>query len=176
EALGENVEDIFPGPGWVGGSQTVVRVGQSIGSFCGYKRLGIWGTDEAVEAAAVGKLPGQIKRSAEKEIIGVGLPDFRGSFINRFNFGQFDAVIDLQFSLGSEILQQFVATAEDRQALTNGFKTQLYDSWTPDHQNTSIPMIRHTVISGQDLEVDSHWVCDGSYLRGNLISLGYNFK
>ena len=176
EALGENDEDIFPGPNWVGGSQTVLRVGESVGSFWGYKRLGIWGTDEAAEAATVGKLPGQIKRSAEKEIIGVGLPDFRGSFINKFNFGQFDAVIDLQFSLGSEILQQFIATAEDRQALTNGFKTQLYDGWTPDHQDTSVPMIRHTTLSGQDLEVDSQWVCDGSYLRGNLISLGYNFK
>lgn len=176
EALGENDEDIFPGPNWVGGSQTVLRVGQPIGSFWGYKRLGIWGTDEADEAAAVGKLPGQIKRSDEKEIIGVGLPDFRGSFINRFNFGQFDAVIDLQFSLGAEILQQFVATAEDRQALTNGFKTQLYDSWTQENQNTSVPLISHTVLSGQDLEVDSHWLSDGSYLRGNLISFGYNFK
>jgi len=175
EALGENDEDIFPGPFWVGGSQTILRVGEPVGSFWGYKRLGIWGTDEADEAASEGKLPGMIKRSAEKQIIGVGSPDFRGSFINRFNFGQFDAVIDLQFSQGAEILQQFVTTAEDRQALTNGFKTQLYESWTPENQNTFVPMIRHTVLSGQDLKVDDHWVADGSYIRGNLISLGYTF-
>lgn len=175
EALGENDEDIFPGPFWVGGSQTILRVGEPVSSFWGQVREGVYGTDEADAAAAVGKLPGEIKRSDEKQIIGKGLPDYRGSFVNRFNFGQFDAVIDLQFSLGADILQQFVTTAEDRQALTNGFKTQLYDGWTPEHQNTSVPMIRHTVLSGQDLAVDSHWVSDGSYLRGNLISLGYNF-
>ncbi len=176
EALGDNDEDVFPGPNWVGGSQTILRVGEPVSSFWGQVREGIYGTNEAAEAAEVGKLPGQIKRSANKQIIGKGLPDYRGAFINRFNFGQFDAVIDLQFSLGADIMQQFVTTAEDRQALTNGMKTQLYNSWTPDNQNTLVPMIRHTVLSGQDLAVDSRWIADGSYLRGNLISLAYTFK
>src|SRR5690606_15770105 len=151
EALGENDEDIFPGPFWVGGSQTVLRVGEPVNSFWGQVRLGTYGTDEVAEAAAAGKLPGMIKRSEEQQIIGKGLPDFRGSFINRFNFGRFDAIIDMQFSYGADILQQFVTTAEDRQALTNGIKTQLYDSWTPENQNTSIPIIRHTTLSGQVL-------------------------
>ncbi|PXX30390.1 TonB-dependent receptor [Arenibacter sp. ARW7G5Y1] len=176
EALGENDEDIFPGPFWVGGSQTVLRVGEPVSSFWGQVRLGTYGTDEADEAAALGKLPGQIKRSDNQQIIGKGLPDYRGSLINKFSFGRFDAIVDMQFSYGADILQQFVTTAEDRQALTNGFKTQLYDSWTPNNQDTSVPIIRHTVISGQDLAVDSHWVADGSYLRANLISLGYNFN
>ncbi len=176
EALGENNEDIFPGPGFVDGSQTILRVGEPVSAFWGLERLGIYGTDEVAEAATVGKVPGQIKRSAERKIIGNGLPDYRGSFINRFTVGQFDAIVDLQFSLGAEILQQFVTTAEDRQALTNGFKTQLYDSWTPDNQDTFIPQIRNTVLSGQDLAVDSHWVADGSYVRGNLLSLGYTFN
>lgn len=38
-----------------------------------------------------------------------------------------------------------------------------------------IQEIRHQGYAGQDSQVDSHWVADGSYLRGNLISLGYNF-
>lgn len=176
EALGENNEDIFPGPGFVDGSQTILRVGEPVSSFWGLERLGIYGTDEVAEAAAVGKVPGQIKRSAERKIIGNGLPDYRGSFINRFSAGQFDAIVDLQFSLGAEILQQFVTTAEDRQALTNGFKSQLVNGWTPDNQDTFIPQIRNTVLSGQDLAVDSHWVADGSYVRGNLLSLGYTFN
>lgn len=176
EALGENDEDIFPGPSFVDGSQTILRVGEPVSSFWGLERLGIYGTDEVEEAAAVGKVPGQIKRSAERKIIGNGLPDYRGSFINRFTIGKFDAIADLQFSLGAEILQQFVTTAEDRQALTNGFKTQLVNGWTPENQDTSIPQIRNTVLSGQDLAVDSHWVANGSYVRGNLLSLGYTFN
>lgn len=175
EKLGENDEDIFPGPNWIEGSHTVLRVGEPIGSFWGYERLGTWGTDEAEEAAAVGAVPGEAKRSTTKTIIGNGLPDFTGSFINRFNVGNFEATIDLQFSYGADIMQQTLATAEDRQGLTNGIRTQLYDAWTPENQDTPIQRIRHTVLSGQNLQPDSHWICDGSYIRGNMISLGYNF-
>src|SRR5690606_4292996 len=93
-----------------------------------------------------------------------------------FNIGNFDALIDLQVSLGADIMQQFLATAEDRQGLTSGINTQLYDAWTPDHQNTMVQQIRHTVLSGQNLQPDSHWIVDGSYIRGNLLSLGYSFN
>ncbi len=175
ESLGANDEDIFPGPNWVAGSQTILRVGEPVSSFWGYERLGTWSTDEEAGAAEVGAIPGEAKRSVQKTIIGNGLPDLTGSFINRFNFRNFDATIDLQFSYGADIMQQTLATAEDRQGLTSGIATQLYDAWTPDNQNTMIQQIRHTVLSGQNLQPDSHWIADGSYLRGNLIALGYTF-
>ncbi|NBC02947.1 MAG: SusC/RagA family TonB-linked outer membrane protein [Bacteroidetes bacterium] len=175
EALGANDEDIFPGPFWVGGSQTILRVGEPVSSYWGFERLGTWNTDEAAEAAEAGKIPGMVKRSDNEKILGNGLPDWTGSLINKFNFGNFDATIDLQFVYGVDVMQQFVVTAEDRQALTNGLATQLYDAWTPDNQNTMQPRIRHTPLSGQDLAKDSNMIADGSYLRGNLFALGYTF-
>ncbi|WP_185958334.1 TonB-dependent receptor [Fodinibius sediminis] len=173
ESLGAEDEDIFPGPNWVSGSQTILRVGEPIGTFYGFKRYGTWNTDEAAEAAEAGRIPGEAKRSEERQIIGHGMPDWTGSFVNQFNFGNFDFTADLQFVYGSEIMQQFLHTAEDRQALTNGISTQLYDAWTPDHQNTPIQRIRHQPLSGQNTQADSHWIVDGSYIRGNLFSLGY---
>jgi TonB-linked SusC/RagA family outer membrane protein len=175
EKLGENDEDIFPGPWWVSGSQTILRVGESLSSFYGYRRLGTWGTDEAEEAAKVGAVPGVAKRSAEREIIGKGLPDFTGSFINRFNYKNFDLVVDLQFTLGVEIMQQFFHSTEDRTGYANGLSTILYEGWTEENQNTMVQQIRNASLNGQNSEVDDHWVCDGSFLRGNLISLGYTF-
>uniref|UniRef100_UPI0030D89F3D SusC/RagA family TonB-linked outer membrane protein n=1 Tax=uncultured Sunxiuqinia sp. TaxID=1573825 RepID=UPI0030D89F3D len=175
EELGENDEDIFPGPWWVSGSQTILRVGESLSSFYGYRRLGTWGTDEAAEAAAVGAVPGVAKRSAEREIIGKGLPDLTGSFINRFNYKNFDLMVDLQFTLGVEIMQQFFHSTEDRTGYANGLTTILYDGWTESNQNTMVQQIRNAPLNGQNSEVDDHWVVDGSYLRGNLISLGYTF-
>ncbi len=175
EALGENDEDIFPGPWWVSGSQTILRVGESLGSFWGYRRLGTWNTDEAEEAAAVGDVPGVAKRSEEREIIGKGLPDLTGSFINRFNYKNFDLLVDLQFTLGIEVMQQFFHSTEDRTGYANGLSTILYDGWTEENQNTMVQQIRNAPLNGQNSEVDDHWVVDGSYLRGNLISLGYNF-
>nr|WP_244545702.1 TonB-dependent receptor [Fodinibius roseus] len=175
ESLGAEDEDIFPGPNWVSGSQTILRVGEPIGTFYGFKRMGTWNTDEAEEAADAGRIPGEAKRSEERQIIGHGMPDWTGSFSNQFNFGNFDFTADLQFVYGSEIMQQFLHTAEDRQALTNGISTQLHDAWTVDNQDTPIQRIRHQPISGQNTQADSHWIVDGSYIRGNLFSVGYTF-
>lgn len=175
EKLGEQDEDIFPGPDHVDGSQTILRVGEPVNSFWGYIRLGVWGTDEAEEAAKVGQLPGMKRYSEEKHIIGKGFPDYRGSFVNRFTFGNFDMMIDLAFSLGADINNNIIHTAEDRNAFHSGMKTQLYQAWTPENQNTMVSMIRHMNLSGQDTRTDSHWVTGGSYLRGNVLSVGYTF-
>ncbi|SEK93505.1 SusC/RagA family TonB-linked outer membrane protein [Parapedobacter koreensis] len=175
EALGENDEDIFPGPNWVSGSQTILRVGEPLSSFWGYRRLGTWGTDEAAEAAAVGAIPGEAKRSADRMVIGKGLPDWVGSFVNNVSYKNFDLTVDVQFVFGVNILQQFFHSMQDRTGYSNGFASTLYESWTEDNQNTMIQQIRNGPYSGQNSEVDDHWVADGSYIRGNLISLGYNF-
>lgn len=175
ESLGAEDEDIFPGPNWVSGSQTILRVGEPIGTFYGFERYGTWNTDEAEEAAAAGRIPGEAKRSEDRQIIGNGMPDWTGSFINQFNIGNFDVTADFQFVYGSEIMQQFMHTAEDRQALTNGISTQLYEAWTEDNQDTPIQRIRHQPLSGQNTQADSHWIVDGSYIRGNLFSVGYTF-
>jgi hypothetical protein len=38
-----------------------------------------------------------------------------------------------------------------------------------------VQQIRQQNYSGQNSISDSHWVSDGSYLRGNLFQLGYTF-
>lgn len=174
EALGANGEDIFPGPGFVSGSQTILRVGESLSSFYGYRRLGIWGTDEAAEAARVGGVPGTAKRSSERGVIGKGLPDWSGSFINNFRYKNFDLNIEMQFVYGVDVLQQFLHSTEDRTGYSNGFKSTLYESWTEQRQDGFIQQIRNGPYSGQNSEVDDQWVADGSYIRGSAITLGYN--
>ena len=174
--LGENDEDIFPGPNWVSGSQTILRVGESLSSFYGYERLGIWGEDEAEAAKAVGANVGEAKRSKDKKVLGSGLPDVTGSFINTFNYKNFDLTVDLQFALGGEILQQYFHSTQDRFALANGLSSILHDAWSPSNTNTMVQAVRLAPKTGISSELDSHWVCSGSYLRGNLIQLGYTFN
>ncbi len=175
EALGENNEDIFPGPSFVSGSMVILRVGEPLSSYWGFKRLGTWGTHEADEAAAVGAIPGEAKRSPDRHVIGNGLPDWVGSFLNHVSYKNFDLTVDLQFVYGVEIMQQFMHSMEDRTGYSNGLSATLYQSWTENNQNTMIQQIRNGPYTGQNSQIDDHWVANGSYLRGNLISLGYNF-
>ncbi|CAH1000717.1 TonB-dependent receptor P3 [Neolewinella maritima] len=174
EKLGENDEDIFPGPYWVSGSQTILRVGESLSSFWGYERLGTWGTDEVEQAGEVGAVPGEAKRSEEQKILGKGLPDWSGSFINNFSYGNFDLTVDLQFVLGVDIMQQYYHSTEDRSGIANGLRTILTEGWTPQNQNTMVQEIRNQAYAGQNSQVDDHWIVSGSYLRGNAFTLGYN--
>ncbi|MDJ1495317.1 TonB-dependent receptor [Cytophagaceae bacterium DM2B3-1] len=176
EKLGENNEDIESGPYWVSGSQTILRVGESLSSFWGYERLGTWSTAEADEAAERGYLPGEAKRSVAKKILGKGLPDWTGSFINNFTYGNFDLSVNLQFVYGVDILQQFYHSTEDRSGIANGLRSILTKGWTPERQNTMVQEIRNQAYAGQNSEIDSHWLADGSYLRVNAITAGYNFS
>ena len=173
--LGENNEDILTNPAFVGGN-VILRVGESMGSFYGYERLGTWSTAEAAEAAKLGFVPGEAKRSKDRKIIGKGMPDISGSFINRFYFDNWDFLLDLQYVLGVDTWQLHYHTAEDRTGYINGLNTILHDSWTENNQNTMVQQIRHRVFAGHNTTADSRWVANGSYLRGNVIQLGYTFS
>lgn len=176
EKLGENNEDIYPGPNWMKGSQTILRVGESVASFYGYDRIGIWGEDEREAALAAGANVGQAKRSAEKRILGKGLPDVTGSFINTFQYKNWDFTMDLQFVAGVDVLQRTIHASEDRFGLSNGLSSVLYEAWSPSNTNTSVQAIRLANMGmGQNSDLDSRWVANGSYLRGNLFQLGYTF-
>lgn len=166
---------------WVGGG-SVLRVGESMGSFWGLERKGVY-TVEDYEAGSCGKTQvGRTKRSDEKTIIGKGLPDWTGSWINNFSYKNFDLTLDLQFVWGVETLQRFMCTTNDRFGITNGLKSVLYDAYDGTNPNTMQPMIylasgSHFGVehAGQDITSDSGWVADGSYLRCNMVQFGYTF-
>ncbi|MDR0749948.1 MAG: TonB-dependent receptor [Tannerellaceae bacterium] len=168
--LGENDEDIRVN------NYIWHRVGYPLGSFNTQIRLGIWGENERAEAEAVGAAPGVKKLSAAREFTGQsGIPKYTGSFINKFKYGNFDLTLDLQFVTGVETFQTFLGAALDRAGVANGLKLMLTDGWRPNRTNTMFQQIRHTSYAGQSSGDDSFWVADGSYLRGNLIQLGYTF-
>jgi len=183
-SLGAHNEDIFPGPWWVGGSQTILRVGQSVSSFYGFQRQGIWGVDQQAEAEANGQEVGQAIRSQQEEILGKGIPDFTGSFINTFRYRNFDLTVDLQFVLGVQIAQQFFHSTQDRFGLSSGLSQIYTEAWTPQNTNTLIQAVHIATLGnnavgepmgGMSTDIDSHWICNGSYLRGNNLQIGYTF-
>ncbi|PWG80306.1 TonB-dependent receptor [Pararcticibacter amylolyticus] len=175
--LGENNEDITV-LGWVGGPNGIIRVGENLNSFYGYKRNGIY----TVEDFQGGVIPmdkiGRPNRSAKQEVLGQGVPDWSGSFINTLKYGNFDLTLDLQFVYGVETLQQFFHSTYDRFGITNGLKEILTDAYNGANPGTMQQAIYLTNSghAGQDTNVDSRWVANGSYLRVNLLQLGYTFS
>jgi hypothetical protein len=173
-SLGDNDEDIEMNY-WVGGSESILRVGENLSSFFGYKRLGVY-TEEDFEAGLIERDQiGRAKRTNEKEIIGKGMPDWTGSFVNTFAYKNFDLTVDLQFVWGVETMQQFYHSTYDRFGITNGLSNILHDAYDGTNPNTMQQAIYLTNSghAGQNTTVDSGWIADGSYLRANLIQFGY---
>ncbi|AYB34855.1 SusC/RagA family TonB-linked outer membrane protein [Chryseolinea soli] len=183
-ALGANNEDIFPGPGFL--AQTnILRVGESVGSFWGYRRLGTYSTDEVDEAARYGKKPGDLKRldkdnngtfnDKDREVIGHAYPKFELMVGNTFTYKNFDLSIDIRGVYGNQVLNLTHHSMEDRIWYANSYTSTL-DAWTPEHQNTQVGKLRLAPFDGTDTTIDSRFVEDGSFIRGQNLTLGYRFS
>lgn len=96
--LGDTNADVYMYD-WVSGG-SILRVGESMGSFFGLVREGVY-TKEDFEAGKCDKNQvGRAKRSKERQIIGKGLPDWTGSWVNNFSYKNFDLTVDMQFVWG----------------------------------------------------------------------------
>ncbi len=174
-SLGDNDEDILKNE-WVSGA-SILRVGESVGSFYGYKRLGVYTIEDYEAGNCQKKQIGRAKRSSEREIIGKGVPDWSGSMINTLRYKNWDFTLDLQFVAGVQTLQQFYHSTYDRFGQTNGLTNILYDAYNGTNPNSMQQAIWlfNGGHAGQDTLTDSQWVANGSYLRANLMQLGYTF-
>ena len=176
-ALGANNEDIVYGFK----ENQILRVGYSVGSIYGYIRDGIYSTDEAEAAKAYGKLPGDVNirdivtdgviNAKDRAIIGKGIPDFYGTFMNTLNYGGFSLLVELQYSKGNQIFNNTRNSSEGRFGIANNYATVL-DSWTPDNQDAVLEQLRPT---GYSYYMDTRKLSDGSFIRGKNLSLSYNF-
>ena len=94
--LGDNNEDIEMNS-WVRGSESILRVGENMSSFYGYRRLGVYTEEDFNNGLCEKNQIGRAKRSSEREIIGKGVPDWTGSMINTLRYKNWDFTLDLQF-------------------------------------------------------------------------------
>lgn len=161
------------------GYEMLIREGEKLSSFYGYKRVGIYDGNPANWDAETMNIPSTIGERVtykERQILGNGLPEWMGSFINTVRYKNFDFTLDLQFSWGADIMQEFFHSTEAR-FLTNGLDRLYTNAWHPtlNPNGTSQAVRLQNFGRGSTADADDTWVCDGSYLRANLIQLGYTF-
>jgi len=178
--LGEKNDDIYPGP-WFLGETNILRVGWPIGTFWGQIREGTWSTKDAAEAAKYDRLPGDVKwadlnndgqiNDDDNTRLGQAYPKWTGDILNTFTYKNFDFSFDIRFVQGVNTVANFKHSTEDRQGIANSLKTVL-GAWTPENQNSMIAEIRYYG-SKYYTHIDSWWVEDGSFIRGQNFVLGY---
>ena len=169
---------------WVGGANTILRVGQPIAEFFGLIREGTYSTQEASLAAQYGFVPGDVKHTdvnkdglisyvSDGILLGSAFPKWDLDITNNIDYKNFDFSLDIRASYGAKKENRTNHSGEDRQVMDNS-KNRVLDAWRPDHQNTMIGEVRPGM-GGAYYQTypDTHWIEDASYVRGDGATIGY---
>jgi hypothetical protein len=169
---------------------------QSISSFFGYVVDGLWESNEAVKQAdaidgdassefQAGAAQGRFRykdinndgkiNADDRTFIGSPVPKFTGGFNFTIRYANFDLYAYFYTSLGNKVFNvskwftDFYPSFQGA-AISNRVK----DSWTPDNLNAEIPIFESASNFSTNQQSNSFYVEDGSYLRLQNITLGYN--
>jgi len=154
-----------------GGSTHVILVGQPIGTFYGFRFLGVDpGTGDAIYSDETGD--GQIN---EDDFVPIGnaQPDLIGGITNKLSWKGFDLSGFFQFSYGNEMLNYSnTALLNAGEDLTSNQSREALKRWRKPGDITSVP--RYVSGNTYNNQQSSRFVEDGSYLRLKNLTVGYN--
>ena len=161
-------------------------VGQPIAVIFDYKKIGIWQTSEAAQAAVYGVAPGDIKiedvnkdnaiTAADKQIIGNYQPDLVAGLTNRFEFKNFDLNVVMFGRFGQNAVVTYLSA--DGSAAGYPFfgnsrvEQHKVNYWTPTNPTNDFPQPD----AGRDGQNFTSTLTyrDGSFIKVRTIDLGYN--
>lgn len=105
----------------------------------------------------------------DRTIIGRGQPIHTGGFSNTFTYGNFDLNIFMTWSYGNDILNANRLVFESGITANTNQQASYINRWSPENPTSNIPRSGANAMSFYSSRV----VEDGSFLRLNSISLGY---
>jgi TonB-linked SusC/RagA family outer membrane protein len=169
----------------IGGNNTfsaILKVGEPLGEFYGYKFLGTWKTSEAAEAALYKMKPGDAKyldvngdhvyTPSDYVPLGNATPQFTYGFINDLAYKAFTLSFMFQGQQGSQVYSQTLAylwggLGDMKNATT--IEAVPENLWTPSHQ-TDNPAWSS---SSHNFNNSSRYVYNSSYAKLKNLSLTY---
>lgn len=173
------------------GKYHILKEGESIGTFYGWKFNGVYARDEdninGVTYGAQGAVyeggdpiwddlnDDNIIDENDKQIIGDATPDFFGGITNDFSYKNFNLSVFFQFSYGNDIYSE-INHQRNSVVRYNNLSTDALNRWREQGDVTNFPKPVRDDPLESDSRVQSRWVEDGSYIKFKNINLSYNFS
>jgi TonB-linked SusC/RagA family outer membrane protein len=185
----------------IGGTFTRNAVGHPIDAYFGYVVQSLWQTQAEIDAAnqSAQKATGDPNSTYQsggqklgefryKDINGDGIindddrtffgnpnPDFSYGFNLNLNYKRFDLQAFFYGVSGKDAIN-YVKWWTDFYPSFQGAKSKaaLYDSWTPDRPNATVPIQQNSGSFSTNTIPNSYYLENASYLRLKNLSLGYN--
>jgi TonB-linked SusC/RagA family outer membrane protein len=189
--LGTGSQQIFGGqPTHHGASSTLTEAGGSIGSFFLLKDIGIFNSQEEVNAYAKdGKLiqptaaPGDVKfqdtnndgqiNNEDRVNMGSPFPNFEYGFGFNANLAHFDFSMFFQGSQGNKIYNGMEQALQSTNIEIN-YSRVLLNAWTPEN-HSDVPRLISSDPNNNNV-TSSRFLENGSYLRMKTLQLGYTLS
>ncbi|HEY4326914.1 MAG TPA: SusC/RagA family TonB-linked outer membrane protein [Mucilaginibacter sp.] len=161
-------------------------VGQPLSVIYDVKKIGIWQTSEAAQAAVYGQKPGSIKiqdlnndgkiDAKDDQIIGNFQPQYIFGLNNRFTYKNFDFSFFIQGRMKFTTVVPYVSSSNSS---TNGWQflnlgrhnQPVLNYWTPTNASNAFPEPNYFT---QLPNYSTLQYYDGSFIRVKSINLGYN--
>lgn len=180
------------------GYDYVARVGSALGQIYGYAFDGVYqtsdfnmtpdgkmilkpGIPDMSEHAGRTVEPGMVKykdvdgdgviTTADRTVIGNGLPKWYGGITNTFNYKNIDLSFMFQFNYGNDVYNATRMFNTQSQDERSNQLAEVADRWTTTHASNRVPSAKGYV----KYELYSRFIEDGSFLRLKNITLGYTF-
>ena len=155
-------------------------IGQPINVFYDYEKTGIWQSNELDAAKIYNQSPGQIKvkdqngdnkitANEDRVILGRALPNWTGSLMNTFNYGNFNLAVLLYGRQGNLIRSEYGGYFRN----SMGENTTVVDYWTPENPTNAYP---RPSSSGPVLYQSTLLYKDASFLKIKDIRLSYTLS
>lgn len=180
------LDQILTGSAGFISNASIIKPGESLGSYYGYKVEGVWQTGDDFSTAPAGVKPGDLKfkdvnadktiNANDRTILGKSIPDFTYGITNNFEYKRFSLAVFVEGSHGASIINNAMVDSYFPVSFRRNRLADPYlNRWTPDNPTNKYPSFVNPTSQGQQT-INSRTVEDASYLRMQSVRLGYNFK
>ena len=162
------------------------EVGYPIGSFYGYKIIGLFQDNADVAKSPVqdAAKPGRFKyldvngdgiiSDLDRIHFGNPNPDFTLGLNIGINYKNFDFSTFFYGSFGNDVFNSYRATDIFNGKYRNS-KTALYGSWSSQHPNAKAPIPEYDLNFSNNAALNNYSLENGSYFRNKTMILGFSF-
>ncbi|GAA5222342.1 TonB-dependent receptor [Membranihabitans marinus] len=185
--LGEEGDPIISG-GAIGGIH-ITEIGGELGAFYLLEQEGIFQTQEEIENSATwnisrGTWPGDVKYkdnnndgvidANDRVVVGSPFPDFIWGLSNSFKYKNIDLNVVLNGVQGNSVLHINRRFIENLEANQNQLAVAVNRWKSPEEPGNGIVPRANSTTSGNNNQASTRWLEDGSFIRIQNITLGYN--
>ncbi|WP_353140076.1 TonB-dependent receptor [Pseudopedobacter sp.] len=181
-SLGSVDEFIGDGPGNIG-QYSILRPGESIGSFYGYIVDGVWQVGDDFSKAQAGVRPGDLKyrdldnnnliNTNDRVVLGSSLPDFYYGFNTSVSYKNLSLAVFIEGSYGAKMLNSSLVDSYYPVDFRRNKLADLYlNRWTSTNPTNEYPSFIPGDPQGSR-NVTNKTVEDASYLRLQSVRLAY---